>query len=388
MWLWVRARLRLCGGPCARHKTGLWEIPMAADFAQLPLLPDDVYVIDPVVHALNLDHANVASRYGEQLYAMSHGLHAMLSPRDRTVPQNIYMTDMRPETLARTMLEESQTALMATHTLTLDSWFHDGFAAEWKTVAMARDFPTRVLSYVGVDPTGDKGFVLEELARQVEQTPNAIGVKLYPHQMNPYRRWLTNDDTVMALIDRAQTLGLRSIAIHKALPNGSVPLSPYRIGEDFEEAADSFPQMTFEIIHAGMAFIEETAMAIGRFPNVYANLETTTAMLWQAPGRFAAALALLMQWGGPEKTLWSTGCTVVHPQHLLQLFWAFAFDEETMARHGIPQLDDGIKRMILGGNYARAAGIDIGDWQARQAEDGWRIAPLRTPWSVWTGNAG
>lgn len=361
---------------------------MAADFAQLPLLPDDVYVIDPVVHALNLDQTNVTSRYGEQLYAMSHGLHAMLSPPDRIVPQDIYMTDMRPETLARTMLEESQTALMATHTLTLDSWFRDGFAAEWKTVAMARDFPTRVLSYVGVDPTGDKGFVLEELARQVEQTPNAIGVKLYPHQMNPYRRWLTNDDTVMALIDRAQTLGLRSIAIHKALPNGSVPLSPYRIGEDFEEAADSFPQMTFEIIHAGMAFIEETAMAIGRFPNVYANLETTTAMLWQAPGRFAAALALLMQWGGPEKILWSTGCTVVHPQHLLQLFWAFAFDEETMARHGIPQLDDGIKRMILGGNYARAVGIDIGDWQARQAEDGWRIAPLRTPWSVWTGNAG
>lgn len=359
---------------------------MPADFAHLPLLPPDVYVIDPVVHALNLDLANVASRYGEQLYAMSYGLHCMVSPADRIVPQNVYMSDMPPDVLARTMLEESQTALMGTHTLTLDSWFRDGFAAEWKTVAMARDFPTRVLAYVGVDPTRDKTFVLEELHRQVESTPNAIGVKLYPHQMNPYRRWLANDDVVTAVIERALALGLKTVAIHKALPNGSVPLSPYRIGEDFEEAADAFPGMAFEIVHSGMAFIEETAMAIGRFPNVYANLETTTAMLWQAPGRFAAALALLMQWGGPEKILWSTGCTVVHPQHLLQLFWSFAFDEATLARHGIPQIDDGVKRMILGGNYARATGLDLATWKTRQLGDGWGARPLSKPWSVWAGH--
>jgi len=113
----------------------------------------------------------------------------------------------------------------------------------------------------------------------------------------------------MRLIERAAALGLRTIAIHKALPNGSVPLDSYRIGEDFEQAADAFPDMTFEIIHAGMAFIEETAMAVGRFPNVYANLETTTAMLWQAPGRFEKALATLMQWGGPGKFF------VVHGLH-------------------------------------------------------------------------
>lgn len=113
----------------------------------------------------------------------------------------------------------------------------------------------------------------------------------------------------MRLIERAAALGLRTIAIHKALPNGSVPLDSYRIGEDFEQAADAFPDMTFEIIHAGMAFIEETAMAVGRFPNVYANLETTTAMLRQAPGRFEKALATLMQWGGPGKFF------VVHGLH-------------------------------------------------------------------------
>lgn len=353
-----------------------------------PRLPADVFVIDPVVHALNLDRSNVASRYGEQLYAMSYGLHAMLSPPHALCPEPVYMTDMHPEVLVRTMFEESDTDLIGTHTLRLDSWFHDGFAAEWKTVAMAKAFPGRVLGYVGLDPTQERKRVLEDLERQVAELPGAIGVKLYPHQMNPYRRWLANDDTVMAVIERAQALGLLSIAMHKALPNGSVPLAPYRIGEDFEQAADAFPDMAFEIIHSGMAFVEETAMAIGRFPNVYANLETTTAMLWQAPGRFEAALALLLQWGGPEKIIWSTGCTVVHPQHLLQLFWAMRLSDETMARHGIPQLDDTVKRMILGLNYARAMGLDLDAIRAAQTSDGFgRRDELKPPWSVWSGLA-
>lgn len=296
---------------------------MPASYHDLPNLPDDVFVIDPVIHALNLDHGNVASKYGEQLYQMSYGLHAMLSPPQALCPREIYMTDMTPEALVRTIFEESQTSLAATHTLRLDSWFKDGFAAEWKTVQMTTRWPARVLSYVGLDPTQDCSAVLEDLERQVEGTPGAIGVKLYPHQMDPYRRWLTNDDTVMRLIERAQALGLKSIAIHKALPNGSVPLAPYRIGEDFEQATDAFPNMAFEIVHSGMAFIEETALAIARFPNVYANLETTTAMLWQAPGRFEAALALLMQWGGPGKDPVVFGLHGGSPAAFAQTFLGF-----------------------------------------------------------------
>ncbi|MFO6448361.1 amidohydrolase family protein [Erythrobacter sp. NE805] len=356
---------------------------MPAPYAHLPNLPDDVFVIDPVIHALNLAADNVASKYGEQLYQMSYGLHAMLSPREALCPQGTYMTDMAPEALVRTIFAESQTSLAATHTLRLDTWFRDGFAAEWKTVEMTTRWPTRVLGYVGLDPTQEASAVLEDLERQVADTPGAVGVKLYPHQMDPYRRWLATDDTVLRLIERARALGLKSIAIHKALPNGSVPLAPYRIGEDFEEAADAFPDMAFEIVHSGMAFIEETAMAIGRFPNVYANLETTTAMLWQAPGRFAAALALLMQWGGPEKILWSTGCTVVHPQHLLKLFWDFRFEAATLERHGIPQIDEAVRRMILGGNYARMIGLDIADWRARQQGDEFDGVELKEPWSCW-----
>ena len=358
---------------------------MPANLTGLQRLPADVFVVDAVVHALNLDHANVASKYGQQLYDMSYGLHGMLSPPGRLAPHGVYMGDMQPEALVQTMFRETQTSLAVTHSLTLDSWFHDGFAAEWKTEAMVAAHPDRVLGYVGVDPSGAPSEIIDDLDRQVARLPGAVGLKMYPHQMDPYRHWLANDDKVLRLIERAAALGLKSVAIHKALPNGSVPLAPYRIDRDFEEAADAFPGIAFEIIHSGMAFVEETAMAIGRFPNVYANLETTTALLWQAPGRFAAALALLLQWGGPEKILWGTGCTVTHPQHLLEAFWAFDFDAATMDRHGLPPLGEAWKRLILGGNYARMVGLDVAALQARQAGDGFG-GPDRTldaPWSHW-----
>jgi predicted TIM-barrel fold metal-dependent hydrolase len=361
---------------------------LLADSEARPL-PDDLFVIDAVVHALNLDRANVASRFGEQLWAMSHGLHMLMTPPHAHVPAALYMTDMPGEILARTLFEETVTSLAATHTLTLDSWFHDGFAARHKTEAMVRDFPGRVLGYVGVDPSGERAAVLDDLEAQVAALPDAVGLKLYPHQMDPYRHWRTNDDTAMAVIARARDLGLKTIAIHKALPNGSVPLAPYRIGEDFELAVDAFPEMAFEIVHSGMAFIEETAMAIGRFPNVYANLETTTALLWQAPGRFAAALALLAQWGGITKLLWGTGCTVTHPQHLIEAMWAFQFSDVLQDRHGIAPLTDADRRAILGGNYARMIGRDMAGLAAAQAGDGVRAAgpreaPLKAPWTVWT----
>jgi hypothetical protein len=348
-------------------------------------LPDDLFVIDAVVHALNLDPRNIASRFGEQLWRMSYGLHRMMTPPDRWCPEATYMTDMPGEVLAETLFAESATSLCATHTLTLNSWFHDGFATEAKTVDMCGRFPTRVLGYIGVDPTGDTAAVLDDMDRQLDALPGAVGLKMYPHQMNPYRHWRTDDETTSAVIAHAARRGLKTVAIHKALPNGSVPLAPYRIGEDFELAVDAFPDIAFEIVHSGMAFIEETALAIGRFPNVYANLETTTALLWQAPGRFAAALALLLQWGGPEKILWGTGCTVTHPQHLIEAMWAFRFTLETLDRHGIPQIDETVKRLILGGNYARMIGRDIADLRAAQRGDAFDTdRPLEAPWTRWT----
>jgi predicted TIM-barrel fold metal-dependent hydrolase len=348
-------------------------------------LPDDVFVIDAVVHAFNLAEDNVAGRYGAQLHAFAHGLHARFTPPSHVLERDVYMTDMPVEALVRTLFTETQTRLAVTHTLTLHSWFRDGFCSRAKTEEACRRWPERMLGYVGVDPTEPWERVRDDLESQVAAAPGAIGLKLYPHQVEPYRTWHAGEDRVLRLIERARALGLRTVAIHKALPNGSVPLAPYRI-DDLDQAADAFPDVAFEIVHSGMAFVEETGLALARFPNVYANLETTTALLSAAPGQFQAVLGELMFWGGPEKLLWATGCTVTHPQPLLERFWALEWSPEVQARWGLPPLDEGIKRAILGGNYARLAGLDVAALAAAQADDEFaraRAGGLAAPWTAW-----
>ena len=54
-------------------------------------------------------------------------------------------------------------------------------------------------------------------------------------------------------------------------------MEPYEVG-DVDEAAASFPDLNFEIVHGGLTFARETGWQIARFDNVYVNLELTGGM--------------------------------------------------------------------------------------------------------------
>ena len=78
---------------------------------------------------------------------------------------------------------------------------------------------------------------------------------------------------------------------------------------------------------------------------------------------------------------------MTHPQHLLELFWAFQFDPATQSRVGVDPLDEDQKRLILAKNYARLAGLDLdarlaavrgAAFDRQRADEG-----LAAPWSLW-----
>lgn len=351
-------------------------------------LPDDVLVVDAVVHPFNLSPGNVASRYGQALWDMSYGMHAHFNPPGRCLPPEAYLADMGVDSLARMLFLESRVDVAVTHTLRLDGWFKDGFVNHAKTVEAVAKYPDRLVGYVGLDPTLPLETCVAELEAQVRDLPGGVGLKLYPHQVNPYRSWRADDPQVLELLRHARTLGIRTVAIHKALPNGPVPLAPYGV-EDMEAACDALPDLRFEIIHAGMAFLEETAMALARFPNVYANLETTTALLWRAPGLFEDILGKLLFFGGPDRILFATGAPLVHPAHIVELFWNLELSDATRRKYGIDGLPDPVKRLILGENYARLLGRDPADMLAAARADAFaaelRANGPRPPFSTWDG---
>jgi hypothetical protein len=60
-----------------------------ASLEGLQELPNDVLVVDAVVHAFNLDRANVATRYGQALWDGAHGMHAAFNPPGNCAPPEV-----------------------------------------------------------------------------------------------------------------------------------------------------------------------------------------------------------------------------------------------------------------------------------------------------------
>jgi len=353
---------------------------------------DGVPVIDAVVHPYNLSAANVASDVGAMVREGFYMLHSHWNPPDLQAPRSWFQADQDVETLAGTLFLESDVDVAVYHTLRLDSLFRDGLCSHGKNIELHERWPQRFLGYIGIDPTLGLERSLDEMDEQLALLPTAIGMKFYPDQVNPYRTFGMDDPALcFPLYERALERGLKVVAVHKALPNGPVPLAPYRI-DDVEGAAMAFPQLQFEIVHAGMAFVEETAYALARFPNVYANLEVTSLLLDKAPRLFQEALATFLFWGGPGKVIWADGANFAHPQGMLQRFWDLRLDEDLLDRYQLPQLDRETKARILGQNYADMVGLDLPAAVAASAEDEWsrrRATDGRLePYTIWARAAG
>lgn len=324
---------------------------------------DGIPVIDAIAHAYNFEQSNWANKSGEWIALAAYGGASTASRPGTPFPsQEMYLRDWSIEETANVMFLESDTDIAVHHTLPQFA-FHDGGCSFEKSLEAKQRWPGRFITYAGVDPLAGEQ-ALEELERQVEAL-QPIGIKLYPNSWTgeEVNDWLMDDPEVaFPVFQRAQELGVKVVAIHKALPLGPVPLAPYRV-DDVDRAAITFPDLIFEVVHGGLAFLEESAWQLARFNNVYINLEGTSAYLARRPGAFRDALVALLQYGGEaalDKIMWGTGAILIHPQVLIETFVRdFSYPDELVEQYGLPPLTVDAKAKILGGNYARMAGIDL-----------------------------
>lgn len=330
---------------------------------------DDVFVFDATVHSFNLDESNVqANRWARSLWDAFLEWHEVYSPPEATLPSSLYMRDWPPESLVEVLFLESQTDMGGTHNLRLDSWFKDGLVSLENVIELVDRWPDRFVPYLGVDPTVGRE-CLDDLRRQKELVPNAVGLKLYPAQVNPYRPFRADDPEVgLPLFELAGELGIRTIAFHKSLAVLGIPSTTFHV-DDIEGAAMVFPDLNFEIVHAGAAFLEETAHVVARFENVYANLEITSLLAVTRPQLFDEAMATLLYWGGPDKILYSTGAMEFHPQPILEAVWNYQVSDRMLERFSMEQITRDEKARIMGKNYARMIGVDLEEARRHVAAD-------------------
>ena len=324
---------------------------------------NDVFVVDASAHSYNLgDNNHAAGRYSRAVVDAFYGAHYGLSPAGHRLPRDHYTRDWTLAETANMLFVESDYDFACHHVTPINA-FKDGGCSVEKALEARVRWPGRFQVYAGVDPIFPQQ-ALDSLDEQFEEL-QPVGIKLYPNSYTAESvvGWHMDDPEIaFPIFERAQKLGIKAVAIHKAVPLGPVPMEHYRM-DDIDAAAAAFPDLQFEVVHGGFAFIEETAFQLARFPNVWVNLEITASLAVAKPGAFERVMAGLIAQAGPgalDRIMWASGASVLHPEPPLKWFWErFQFSPEMREREGLPEITEQIKRNILGLNYLRMHGLDV-----------------------------
>ena len=327
------------------------------------MIPEDVFVFDAVAHSYHLGPSNYrVTPEAEVVSEMLYGSFMEPAPEELTLSPEQYLRDWPVEETANMLFAESQTDIATIHPTPI-KLYEDGQTALAKAEEAIERWPQRFFTMATVDPMdGEKA--LTEFERQAEAL-DPVGLKLYPSSWRSdgtYESWQMSDpDVAYPFFEKARDLGIDLVAIHKALPLGPIPATDCHT-EDVEAAAASFPELNFSVVHAGLAYVEETAWQLARFENIYANLEVTAFLSHASPEYWERAISGLFSIAGEhavDQTLWATGCSAYPAQPQIEAFWEFEFDEgQPGGLFEGPRMTREVKEKILGLNYAEMLGLD------------------------------
>jgi hypothetical protein len=343
------------------------------------------FVIDAVTHGFDNRPENcIGGGYAERIVDNNYDFQRTMMPERYRLTHEQYYQRMTPDMVAYSLFAESDTDVAVYHPLPTWGVFKD-FSPVDIGLEIGERWPGRMTVYGAVSPLeGSK--VLDELERQVSEW-NVTGVKLYPVDLidGRMRSFSMGDEKIAyPVFQKCLDLGIRVVAIHKALPLGTAPVEVFR-PDDVDYAARDFPDLHFEIVHGGFAFLDETASQVGRFDNVCINLEATAQLLCRQPELFARILGTLLFSGGAKKIFWGTGAAGAgHPAPVLDAFEQFRMPASLVEGYGFPEVTDDMKADILANNFARVHGWSIEKLAREIADD--EFARLRAdgglpPWS-------
>ncbi len=346
----------------------------------------DNLVVDATVHTYNHSEDNYKNEVAREFDQTAYGLVGNLTPPGYEIPPEKYYKNQTAEELEELIFLESDIDYAVYHSTAITDYFYDGYSSLESGLKLRERNPDRVQVLGSVNPLADD--CLEQMEHQVKEL-GVRGIKLYPvRYRNGQSLSLALDDPNVGipLLQKADDLGVEHMSVHKAVPIGRTAYKYYGV-DDFHDAAGMFPDIDFEIVHAGFSFLEETKFLLGRYPNVWANFEVTASLMIAQPRDFARILGELLMWAGPDRIMFATGATLVHPQPLIERFWdEFQIPREMREEYGYPELTDEIKRKILGENALRFLGVDPDDLRETVRNDEWaeRKAELDgrpEPWS-------
>ena len=339
-------------------------------------------IVDAVVHPWNMspENQNLAAQAQIDAVYASHRLSYDAAHADYVLQPDEFFRDLSFDVIARAEFVESPVDVAILHSLPNLGFGLGHITLPEKCAAFRDRFPhrTRILGTVG---TPIAATAIEEITRQHGEL-GIDGVKLYPAFFYDGKGegWrMDGEDWATPFLEGCRKLGLTRIAIHKALWLEPAPKSAFDI-DDMGPPLDRFPDMSFEMVHGGAAFLDETIRLMQRHPNLHLTLETTFSYVLTKPRVFAKILGRLVTEVGSDRLLFASGNNLAHPRPLIEAFDGYQFPEEYCQEFGIRPLTEEDRANIMGLNAATLYGIEtqpIEDEFSRA-----RAAGIPGPWSA------
>ncbi len=207
--------------------------------------------------------------------------------------------------------------------------------------------------------------------------------------------WLDSPGVGIPFIEKARSLGVRNICVHKGIPLFRMAYQ-YSTCRDIGVVAKRYPDVNFIVYHAGYEpdrseGAYKPAQADGGVDtlikslldndippnaNVYAELGSTWRYLMREPGQAAHVLGKLFKYVGPDNVLWGTDSIWYgSPQDQIQAFRTFQIAEPLRERFGYPEMTPELRRKVFGLNAAKPYGIAVEEIQKVLRRD--RVARVK-----------
>ncbi len=200
--------------------------------------------------------------------------------------------------------------------------------------------------------------------------------------------FLHDEDTGLAMIEKARALGVKNICIHKGLPFGRRSYK-HSLASDIGIVAKIFPDVNFLVYHSGFIAgqpegpydpnrgegIDELIRSveeheIPRNSNVYAELGSTWRYAMRDPNTAAHIIGKLVKHIGEKNVLYGSDCIWYgSPQDQIQAFRTFQISDELQEKHGYPKMTPELRARILGLNATRPYGINVDEVLKRARHD-------------------
>ena len=202
------------------------------------------------------------------------------------------------------------------------------------------------------------------------------------------------EDDGLRFIEKARSLGVKNIAVHKGIPFGARSYE-HSLCDDVGVVARQFPDVNFLIYHSGwvpgkpeLAFepahnegVDSLIKSlldnkVAKNSNVYAELGSTWRGLMKDPQSAAHALGKVFKHVGEDNVLWGTDSIWYgSPQDQILGFRSFQIAEELREKHGYPEITSELRAKVFGLNALKPYGISVDE--AKQRASGDQVATRR-----------